>query len=321
MIYDLGCEVVIFDSFFCIGSPYYDGPADGIGRVKTEVTPDLDLEEFDILVNCLPYYLNSKVLEIIKKNPIHYFDLSEDVFYTQTFDHGKYPRVFVPHCGLAPGIINVVASSEIKSHGLPRSVLMQVGALPIDVPDNALKYCTTWSIDGLINEYLNPVMVIRDFKETTVEPLKDRRYIDGDHCSFNTSGGIGTMAETFAGKVSEMSYQSIRYHGHLEEIEHLLYDLNLRYRQDLLLEIIRYVCPPTTDDKVMMRVEIDDELKWEKTILPSNGMTAIQKATASGVVTMIEVMLNREFDVRGWVKQEDVRLSEILETKFGKCFQ
>ena len=109
-------------------------------------------------------------------------------------------------------------------------------------PTNALKYNLTWSTDGLINEYCNPCDAIVNGERVKTAPLEDYEVLGHDGVEyecFNTSGGLGTLAETLEGKARAVSYRSIRYPGHCDILKLLLKDLGLERRRDLLKDIFR----------------------------------------------------------------------------------
>ena len=142
-----------------------------------------------------------KVAEIARKVNAHYFDLTEDVAVTRAVRElaDGATRAFVPQCGLAPGFISIAANALIQHFDEIRSVKLRVGALP-QHPNNALKYSLTWSTDGLINEYGNPCEAIVDGRAVEVAPLEGLEEIEIDgvlYEAFNTSGGLGSLAETY----------------------------------------------------------------------------------------------------------------------------
>ncbi len=147
----------------------------------------------------------------------------------------------MPQCGLAPGFIGIVAHDLAKRLDDVREVKMRVGALP-EFPTNALKYNLTWSIDGLINEYCQPCEAIRDGRTQWVQPLEGVEHfsLDGtEYEAFNTSGGLGTLCETLAGKVETLDYKSVRYPGHRDLMKFLLDDLRMSTDRDGLKAMLR----------------------------------------------------------------------------------
>jgi saccharopine dehydrogenase-like NADP-dependent oxidoreductase len=133
---------------------------------------------------------------------------------------------------------------------------MRVGALPT-YPNNALKYNLTWSTDGLINEYCNPCLAIRDGAAIETLPLEELESfsLDGvDYEAFNTSGGLGTLAITLKDRVANVNYKTIRYPGHCELMKFLLHDLQMQDQQELLRDIFEKSLPTTFQDQIVIYV-------------------------------------------------------------------
>ena len=162
----------------------------------------------DAVVSAAPYFLNRAIAEACAAARVSYFDLTEDVATTK-FIRGLARKTkgatFMPQCGLAPGAINIVGGSLAGSLEAVRSVEMRVGALP-QFASNQMKYYLSWSTAGLINEYCQLGEALHEGRRITTLPLDgcERLTIDGvEYEAFNTSGGVATMCETFAGKVGE----------------------------------------------------------------------------------------------------------------------
>ena len=68
--------------------------------------------------------------------------------------------------------------------------------------------------------------------------------------SFNTSGGLGTLAETLAGKVRNLDYQTLRFPGHRDIIKLLLHDLDFAQDLDGLGKVFERSLPATDQDQV-----------------------------------------------------------------------
>ncbi len=174
----------------------------------------------------------------------------------------NWPRsgksAFIPQCGLAPGFISIVANDLASRFDTLESVRMRVGALP-QYPSNALNYNLTWSTDGVINEYCEPCEAIVEGELIEVPPLEEREEFSLDgvtYEAFNTSGGLGTLAETLKGKVRTLNYRTIRYPGHAAIMKALLNDLGLRHRRDVLKDIFESALPATLQDVVIVFVTV-----------------------------------------------------------------
>lgn len=201
---------------------------------RVALTSYIGANKLDAVVSALPYYCNQMVAELAHKAGLHYFDLTEDVEVAHSIkkmSHGA-STAFVPQCGLAPGFISIVANDLMTHFEALDTVKLRVGALPVH-PSNALKYSLTWSTNGLINEYGNLCYGIEDGKLLALMPLEGYETIEVDgllYEAFNTSGGLGTLAETYDGKVRTMNYKTLRYPGHCEKIHFLMQDLKLNHR-------------------------------------------------------------------------------------------
>jgi lysine 6-dehydrogenase len=101
-----------------------------------------------------------------------------------------------------------------------------VGGLP-QAPRPPLNYQIVFSVEGLINEYVEKVTVIRDGEIMLVDPMADLEEIEfappyGLLEAFNTSGGLSTLTRTLHGRVRHLDYKTIRYRGHCEKFRTLL---------------------------------------------------------------------------------------------------
>jgi len=184
------------------------------------------------VLSAAPYHATRLIAEAAKAGGAHYLDLTEDVASTRAVKQlGVGARTaFIPQCGLAPGFITIVASDLASRFDELNDVRMRVGALP-EFPSNALNYNLTWSTDGVINEYCEPCEAIVNGQLRETQPLEELEEFSLDgilYEAFNTSGGLGTLCETLAGKVRNLNYRTIRYPGHAAIMKALLNDLRLR---------------------------------------------------------------------------------------------
>ncbi|HET9447761.1 MAG TPA: saccharopine dehydrogenase NADP-binding domain-containing protein, partial [Steroidobacteraceae bacterium] len=190
------------------------------------------------VISGLPYYCNVAVAEAARRAGIHYFDLTEDVEVTRAVRKiaAGSAQAFVPQCGLAPGFISIAANELIGHFDELRTVKLRVGALP-QHPNNVLKYSLTWSTEGLINEYGNPCEAIVDGRRTEAAPLEGLEEIEIDGTldeAFNTSGGLGSLGETYGSRCQSMDYKTMRYPGHCEQMRLLMNDLKLNHDRGTL---------------------------------------------------------------------------------------
>jgi len=296
----------------------------------------LSLQGFDALINAMPYYLAVTVATAAKAAGVHYFDLTEDVRATRAIRAiaETSTHAFMPQCGLAPGFIGIVANELAQQFTELREVKMRVGALP-EFPTNALKYNLTWSIDGLINEYCQPCEAIRDGSTQWVQPLEglERFSLDGtEYEAFNTSGGLGTLCETLAGKVESLDYKSVRYPGHRELMKFVLDDLRMSSDRDGLKAMLRRAVPATAQDVVLVFVtatgmrdgrlvqDVFTRKVFAKKICGAP-MSAIQITTAGAVCAELDLFREGVLPKSGFIRQEQVPLQAFLNNRFGQLYE
>ena len=287
------------------------------------------------VISGLPYYCNIGVAEVARAANLHYFDLTEDVEVTRAvrkLAQGA-DTVFVPQCGLAPGFISIVANELIQHFDKLRSVKLRVGALP-QHPNNVLKYSLTWSTDGVINEYGNLCQSLVGGDEVDVLPLEGLEEIEIDgtlYEAFNTSGGLGSLAETYDGRVTTMNYKTIRYPGHCEQIRLLMNGLKLNDDRQTLKRILENAVPQTLQDVVIIYAAVtgmqDGELREENyvnkvypEVVAGRLWSAIQITTAAGICSVMDRILQSAAGHKGFLAQEEFSLTNILENRFGEFY-
>ena len=287
------------------------------------------------VVSSLPYYCNLAVAEVARAEGLHYFDLTEDVAVTEAVRKiaDGAEQVFAPQCGLAPGFISIAANELIQHFDELKAVKLRVGALP-QHPNNVLKYSLTWSTDGVINEYGNLCKAIVDGKEVDVLPLEGLEAIEIDgkkYEAFNTSGGLGSLGETYGDRVTTMNYKTIRYPGHCEQMRLLMNGLKLNHDRDTLKRILENAVPETLQDVVIIYAAVngiqDGEFREENyvnkvypQVVAGRLWSAIQITTAAGVCSVIDIVLADPTQYTGFVAQEQFRLEDILDNRFGRYY-
>jgi saccharopine dehydrogenase-like NADP-dependent oxidoreductase len=296
------------------------------------------------VLSAAPYHLTLGIARAARAAGVHYLDLTEDVASTRAvraLADGAH-AAFIPQCGLAPGFISIVAADLARRFDTLDSVRMRVGALPA-YPSNALNYNLTWSTEGVINEYCEPCEAIVDGQRREVPALEEREEFSLDgvlYEAFNTSGGLGTLCETLAGRVRTLNYRTIRYPGHAAIMKALLNDLRLRDRRDVLKDILEQALPTTTQDVVIVFVTVagwrDGRLQQEtfvrkvySRVLAGKMRSAIQITTASSLCAMVDLLAESAsapcgskgvLPIAGFVRQEEVPLAAFLANRFGRVY-
>ena len=290
-----------------------------------------------IVISALNYALNATVAQTALQAGLSYFDLTEEVETTRVVkDVAKQARlgqIFMPQCGLAPGFVSIAAHHLTRDFDKLDEVELRVGALP-QFPTNEMKYNLTWSTDGLINEYGNPCECIHDGKLIEVLPLEGLEHfsLDGvDYEAFNTSGGVGTLAETLDGQCRMLNYKTVRYRGHRDLMVFLMNELRLNDRRDILKDILENAVPVTPQDVVLifctitgwkdgLLTQVTDARKIYAGAFMGERCSAIQITTAAGMCAVVDLHASGKLPTQGFVKQEQVRLDDFLANRFGAAY-
>jgi len=128
----------------------------------------------------------------------------------------------IPDCGLAPGIPSILTAHAFNSFDVVNSVTIRVGGIPglKFKNSNDLGYATVFSVAGLINEYVENALILYDYEEEYVKGLSGKEDIYfgkyGKMEAAYTSGGTSTLTKTYAGRIRNLDYKTIRYPGHFK---------------------------------------------------------------------------------------------------------
>ena len=332
LLFDAGFNVTGYD----MHAPHEKLPftVDNIDLTSPAALADA-FGKVDAILSCLPFHLNIGVASAAHHAGIHYFDLTEDVPTTNAIIEmsTNAKGLMAPQCGLAPGFIGIVGASHIAMFDKCRSIRMRVGALP-QHPTGLLGYAFNWSPEGVVNEYLNDCEVIEEGVRKWVSAMEwhETLYIDGMQLeAFTTSGGLGTMCETYLGEVDNIDYKTMRYPGHMKLMNFFFHELLMRENRAQAGEILVNAKPPVEDDIVYIHVaaegEIDGRLQRKEFVrgyrpieIAGKKQTAIAWTTAGSVVAIIEMVRDGKLPNSGFLKQEDVRLEDFLATKTGSLY-
>ncbi|OQW99678.1 MAG: L-lysine dehydrogenase [Desulfobacteraceae bacterium A6] len=305
-----------------------------IDLLKTDTLHQI-MKNFDAVISCLPYNFNKDVASVAHKLGMHYFDLTEDLETSKTIiKMSKNARtVMAPQCGLAPGFIAIAGASLAEAFEKIRNIRLRVGALP-QHPTGLLGYAFNWSPEGVVNEYLNDCEVIEDGHRKFVSPLEwlETLVINGVQLeAFTTSGGIGSMCETYNGRVENLDYKTIRYPGHSKLMNFIFHELLMRQDRIRTGEILVNAKPPVKDDVVYIHVSVEG---WKRGSLSRDefvkayypmeiaGRTwrAISWTTAASACAVVEMVNNGDLPAKGFLKQESISLDKFMKTMNGRLY-
>ena len=288
------------------------------------------------VLSATPFYLTTLIARAARSASVHYLDLTEDVASTTEVRRVAQDAssAFIPQCGLAPGFISIVTNDIAAGFDELDTIRMCVGALP-QYPSNSLNYNLTWSTDGVINEYCEPCVAVQSGELINVPALEQLEHFSLDgitYESFNTSGGIGTLAHTLKGKVRYLSYQTIRYPGHRDIMKTLLLDLRLRDRRDLLRDVLENAVPSTMQDVVLIFVTVSGRKRGQlvqetyankiySAEVGGKSHSAIQITTAASICAVLDLLVAGALPSRGFVTQEEISLADFIANRFGRHYQ
>lgn len=283
-------------------------------------------------ISCVVYRLNLMLAEVAIETGVHFCDLGGnntvvDAELALDARAKEAGITIIPDCGLAPGMVSILVADAASRLDTLDSIRIRVGGLP-QHPKPPLNYQIVFSVEGLINEYIEPVRAIRNGEIAEVEPMAEIEELEfeglGRLEAFNTSGGTSTLPETFKGRVRELNYKTIRYPGHAERFK-LLMDLGLTSSEEvdlggvkvaprrLLSHCLLANLPQDGPDLVLVRVMVEGVKDGQKQrhsyeIIDRydevNGLSAMMRTTAFPASIIAQMMARGEVSARGAVPQE-----------------
>jgi lysine 6-dehydrogenase len=186
------------------------------------------MRESDAVMSAIPYYFNLDLARHAAETGVHFCDLggnTDIVFEQKKLDSiaKKNGVTIVPDCGLAPGMVNILAQHGIDQLDTVSEVKIFVGGLPQN-PEPPLNYQIVYSLEGVLDYYTTLSWVVRDGKRHQVRALSEIEPVRfdapvGELEAFHTAGGLSTMAFRYEGKIPTMEYKTLRYPGHAKIME------------------------------------------------------------------------------------------------------
>ena len=186
------------------------------------------MREADAVMSAIPYYFNLGLARHAAEVGVHFCDLggnTDIVFEQKKLDAQAKAKgvTIVPDCGLAPGMVNILAQHGISRMDSVDEVKIFVGGLPQN-PEPPLNYQIVYSLEGVLDYYTTLSWVVRDGKREQVKALSEIESVQfpspvGELEAFHTAGGLSTMAFTYEGKIPAMEYKTLRYPGHAKLME------------------------------------------------------------------------------------------------------
>ncbi|ARP41424.1 Saccharopine dehydrogenase [NADP(+)L-glutamate-forming] [Geobacillus thermodenitrificans] len=284
----------------------------------------------DVVVNALFYRFNETVAKTAIATGVHSVDLGGHIGHItdrvlELHDQAQKAGVtIIPDLGVAPGMINILSGYGANQLDEVESIQLYVGGIPVQ-PEPPLEYNHVFSLEGLLDHYTDPSLIIRDGKKqevpslSEVEPIYFERF--GPLEAFHTSGGTSTLSRSFP-NLKRLEYKTIRYRGHAEKFK-LLVDLNLT-RNDVEVEVGGHKVKPRDvllavltpmldlrgkDDVVLLRVIVGGRKDGKETVFEYETITfndSERKVTAMARTTAYTISVVAQLIGRGLITKRGV---------------
>jgi lysine 6-dehydrogenase len=301
---------------------------------------------YNAVISAVTYRYNPGLAKAAIRVGAHFFDLggNNDYVAAEFKLHAAAKKagvVVIPDCGLAPGMVSVIAAGDLKKFDKPESLHIRVGGLP-QKPRPPLNYEMVFSAEGLINEYYEPVVAIRKGRKIDIPPMTEIEELHfkgiGKLEAFTTSGGTSTLPKTYGKVLKNLDYKTIRYPGHCEKFKMML-DIGLAEWEQMHVDGVkvspRSVLKAVLDknlsfgepDLVLVRVTTEGKIKGKNKRLVAEiidredkktGLTAMMRCTSFPVTIIATMAASGKITARGVHPQEKAVDPEIFEKELAK---
>ena len=300
----------------------------------------------DAVISAVTYRFNPQLTDLAIAAGAHFFDLGgNNDTVAEQFKRDEAAKkanvVVIPDCGLAPGMVSVLAAAGIRKFDSVSSLKIRVGGLPQN-PHPPLNYQMVFSAEGLINEYWEPVVILENGQEKIVEPMSAVEELEfagiGKLEAFYTSGGTSTLPKTYRGVVDFLDYKTIRYPGHCALFKPML-EIGLASRESVTVDgvsvqpraVLREVLDNNLSygepDLTLVRVDFEGAQDGSQKQLrlqivdkqdEATGLTAMMRTTAFPIAIIAWMAASGRIEARGVVPQEiavdpDIFMAELTK--------
>lgn len=232
------------------------------------------LQSSQVVISAAPPQLNPALARLCLELGIHFCDMggNDQIVQQELALHEEAVKRavwIVPNCGLAPGLINILCLHGINQFDEVEAAYLRVGDVPLD--PHPFNFRISWSAEKVVEDYTNPVQIIREGQLATVEPLTGIERIQfekpfGEMEAFYTAGGLSTLTEQLAGRLRVLDYKSVRWPCHASQMRFVLglgfgeprtidVRTHLTYR-DVLVRRMRQRLGGHYEDAVLLRIAI-----------------------------------------------------------------
>jgi len=286
----------------------------------------------DSVISCVNYWYNEQLSRAAIEAKANFCDLGGNNYVVDKQlamdEQARGAGInIIPDCGLAPGMVSILAVHGSKQFDKIDEIHIRVGGLPQD-PQPPLDYQLVFSVEGLINEYLEVARVIHDGKVTEIESMTELESLEFADFppleAFQTSGGTSTLPDTFLGKIRELDYKTIRYAGHCEKFKTMI-DLGLCSSDEISVdgqaikprrvfgELLQKHLPADGPDYVLVRLDFAGQKNGSASRLrydivdrldEQTGLSAMMRTTAFPASIIAQMMARGDVLTRGATPQE-----------------
>lgn len=298
---------------------------------KQEITELI--KRHDAVISCINYWYNFELSKIAVETKTNFCDLGGNNYVVDSQlaldEQARNAGInIIPDCGLAPGMVSILAMHGAKQFDEVEEIHIRVGGLPQN-PQPPLDYQLVFSVEGLINEYIEVARVIRDGEIKEVESMTELESLSFENFpaleAFQTSGGTSTLPDTFLGKVKELDYKTIRYAGHCEKFKTMI-DLGLCSSSEILVddikikprrvfgELLQKHLPADEPDYVLVRLEFKGKKSGKLKKLrydivdkldEATNLSAMMRTTAFPASIIAQMIAKGDVNMRGATPQEN----------------
>ena len=178
------------------------------------------------VMSAIPYYYNGPMAEAAVDGGCHFSDLggNTEIVLSSRRSCTSGPRrkgvSVIPDCGLAPGMVNILAAEGIRRLDPGERVKIFVGGLP-QQPEPPLNYQIVYSLEGVLDYYTTPSWVAarrqaarRWTRCRSASRWTSRRRSGRSRRSTPAAASAPCPSPTRA-RSTTMEYKTLRYPGHV----------------------------------------------------------------------------------------------------------
>ncbi len=303
-------------------------------------------KKYDAVISAVTYKYNTGLAKAAIKAGAHFFDLggNNDAVakeFKLNSSAKKAGVVVIPDCGLAPGMVSGIVAGDVARFDKPESVHIRVGGLP-QKRKAPLDYQMLFSAEGLLNEYCEPVVAIRNGKKVSIPFMDEIESLNfrgiGKMEAFTTSGGVSTLPKTYGKILKNLDYKTIRWPGHCEKFKTML-DIGLASREKIKVDgqsvspralfraVLEKNLTPFTGDMSLIRITTVGKIKGKRKQLVSeivdfqdkkSGLTAMMRCTSFPITIIAWMACAGHIAKTGVLPQELAIDPKLFETELAK---